>query len=1128
MSTKISKIQIRRGQAPAPALNIGEPAIELNTGIVKVGLDGTHNVELVNTNSSQELTNKTFGTGCAFDSSVPVSSETINVVKGDENFTATIEDNVMPDNSLPYEWRKNALVIKGFINGSPVLGGFRFGSRDVQYLPYAANPKNIVFIDSSVAAPTTGQVLKWDGSGWVPGTDNSGMSGIGAQTIAGSLTAGVSPIVDKSITCTQIKDDSVTGLEIFKGTGLKTNETNHALEINMDDINIVRGDNFNVRADLNVPYIPTANSSNTRLKMWKGWKYEQDTLVYNNISDFPTPGATNKVYFAKNEPTYYWMWDVSSSSYIHHSDGDARMSNTAFYIAGEYDGYGPNTQEYLGGIKFGQNCIQYKGGLGQNWVDIITAARLASEIANLHGTYIPMVSGTSGQVLKWVDGSGWTPGTDNSGGGTISRQSISGSGNAGESPIVDKSITCIQIKDASITGIEIFKGVGLGTNPNTHALDVYPDSFPDGFINGSKIANLQTSLDSKANKSDLDSEVLTNSLVIKHDTENSVRYKFSVNESAFPNTGWPWTTHALRIAMTVDGNDENANLDLGFNGQIAYAGTLLSKVGHTHSYIPMVSGTSGQVLTWVGNQWTPTTISGGSGNATQLQGNNISSTTPTDGQALLWVGNQWTPGTVSGGGSTNATQIQGRNVSSAYPTAGQVLKWNPTGNQWEPSNDNTGSGGGVSLPINISDVTGLQTALDSKANTSDLNTKVLSKNVIVSDTGYDESGTHFKASIVDNVFPQNSNLTWSKQALRIQMHVDGTEQPGYLDLGLYGQIKYTGQQLAYADHTHAHTSITDFDTEVSAKVGSSNAATATKLATARNINGVAFDGTSDITIPNMYNYLNIGKSFTITGMTKSGNVVTCTTGQPHNIVTGSIIKSYGTDQAWANMTARANIMVVDANTLRYCATASSAAVASISGGSVIINGTSYSLTSRYKSAAGIVTLNTASNHGISNTIVSATITFDTNFDCLPPSYAIATRIDDYHYSYICSELPGTYSYNGTGHVFVSGLSDVSSSISSGVNIMINGAGYIVLNAESIPIGFEFTVVNAFCSQFTILSDIPIWGHFYRTSIGQEYSAGVFSIYSQDNTVYLHQTMTLVRLGNSLYIKSATGDWVPAY
>jgi len=153
---------------------------------------------------------------------------------------------------------------------------------------------------------------------------------------------------------------------------------------------------------------------------------------------------------------------------------------------------------------------------------------------------------------------------------------------------------------------------------------------------------------------------------------------------------------------------------------------------------------NGQVLGWDGSSWTPvnasvggTTYSGGSGititgntidanagnaiwNADKLQNRSVANTSPSTGQVLTWSGVAWAPSTISvgntytaGTGLTltgtafsantttalwNSSQLQGRNISSTAPASSQVLKWN--GSNWAPAtDDNTAYTSGTGLTL---------------------------------------------------------------------------------------------------------------------------------------------------------------------------------------------------------------------------------------------------------------------------------------------------------------------------------------------------------------------------------------------------------------------------------------------
>lgn len=89
-----------------------------------------------------------------------------------------------------------------------------------------------------------------------------------------------------------------------------------------------------------------------------------------------------------------------------------------------------------------------------------------------------------------------------------------------------------------------------------------------------------------------------------------------------------------------------------------------------------ITPTASQVLTWglkdpvtgpsAGYAWQP--ANAGGSNATELQGEPISTTAPATGKALVYDGTEWGPADV------NAVKLQGEIVSSTAPTEGQFLK----------------------------------------------------------------------------------------------------------------------------------------------------------------------------------------------------------------------------------------------------------------------------------------------------------------------------------------------------------------------------------------------------------------------------------------------------------------------
>jgi hypothetical protein len=95
-----------------------------------------------------------------------------------------------------------------------------------------------------------------------------------------------------------------------------------------------------------------------------------------------------------------------------------------------------------------------------------------------------------------------------------------------------------------------------------------------------------------------------------------------------------------------------------------------------------------------------------------VSGQKIAQNGASVGQVLKWNGSTWTPANDSvGGGSANGPaggdlsgsypnptvlRIRGRNVSANTPSTGQVLQWT-TANEWAPANV---GGGGLTLPFN--------------------------------------------------------------------------------------------------------------------------------------------------------------------------------------------------------------------------------------------------------------------------------------------------------------------------------------------------------------------------------------------------------------------------------------------
>ena len=159
--------------------------------------------------------------------------------------------------------------------------------------------------------------------------------------------------------------------------------------------------------------------------------------------------------------------------------------------------------------------------------------------------------------------------------------------------------------------------------------------------------------------------------------------------------------------------------------------------------------------------------------------------------------------------------------------------------------------------------TATQTALDLKANAADVNTAL-----------------NLKANEADvnTALALKANATDVTAALNLKSNA--TDVIAALDLKV---DKVTGKALSTNDYTTAEktklAAITGTNTGDQANI-TGNAATATKLVTAKNINGVAFDGSADITVT-----ANAG---TLTGTTLASNVVNSSLTSVGTLTSGTI------------------------------------------------------------------------------------------------------------------------------------------------------------------------------------------------------------------------------------------------
>ena len=535
----------------------------------------------------------------------------------------------------------------------------------------------------------TGQVLKWNGTTWVPANDtNSGGTvtqiNTGAGLIGGPIsTNGTIRIADSPVAPGQYGGKTQIPVITVDQQGRLTNVFNESIEPSA--FNLIDGPGIGVqKIGFNYTITNTGDTNGADDVLQSTFFAGDVTGVYSDIQLRPGTVGTSEI--VDNT--------VSSSDIEDNTIGSQDLANGAIVTAKLADGS-------------------------------VTAPKLSN------------MGAFNGQVLKW-NGTTWVPAADNIGSelnliegtgvgitGTAPNLTIT---NTGDTNAAD-DLTMNSAANGDVTGPFSNLQVKADVVTTTELADnsVETANLANQAVTGGKIDDMGAAngqvlkwngaiwAPADDNTSSGPTSIVTNTTLVGTGSASSplaIAQQGAANGQVLSWNGSSW------LPATVPGDQWGAQ-SATTNATLTGNGTAANPLA-----IAQQGAVNGQVLRWNGSSWLPATVPGDNwgaqsattnatltGNGTAASPLAIAQQGAVNGQVLSWNGSIWLPATVPGdqwgtqSAITNATLTGNGTAASPLALAqqsasnGQVLKWN--GTAWAPATDNVGT------PLNLIEGTGI-------------------------------------------------------------------------------------------------------------------------------------------------------------------------------------------------------------------------------------------------------------------------------------------------------------------------------------------------------------------------------------------------------------------------------------